>query len=140
VEPTAGTLVYRGRHETDPRTWVVDAVELNTGIVTRLHQSARFSIAPQAWPGGGVLVSDPGPRLVGRPADAAAERLPFPHGAGVDIVTAKSGGERFVAMTRNRPRERDLVYVVDRQTQRHAIYAPLPGVRLTVAGFSETAP
>ena len=130
-EPSA-TLVYRGRHESDPRRWVVDSVDLAGGQTARLYEGDTFALAPHAWPGGGVSLnpSEGGMALLG-----SADTLRAPLGPGVDWVRAVSGDGRFVALLHIVDGQLPLPFVVDRQSQAPLRLPAVAGARMAIAGF-----
>ncbi len=132
VDSVSETLVYRGRHEDDPRRWVVDALELATGAETRLFEGDSFSLAPHVWPGGGVAINPGrrGLRLLG-----SGDSLVSPMGPGVDLVRGVSQDHRYVALLHTVQGRLPLPFVVDRQTSRLAPVPTPPAARVAVAGF-----
>ena len=123
-------LVYRGRHERESRTWVVDVLDLSQGTRRRVHESASFSLAPHAWPDGAVALSPDqnGLMLLGSSAPVRA-----PLGAGVDVVRALH--ERFVALLHTREGAFDVPFLLERSTGK-SYPLPAPGrTRVDIVGF-----
>lgn len=136
VDTERGVLVYRGRHETDTRRWVVDEVDLASGATRRLYEGASFALAPHVWPDGGVAVN-PGRRglhLLGSPDAVLA-----PLGPGVDVVRGVSQDRRFVVVQHTAARGLPVPFVVDRRQGRACVLAAPVDQRVAVAGFVELA-
>ncbi|MBW2454957.1 MAG: hypothetical protein JRI68_10615 [Deltaproteobacteria bacterium] len=132
VDPVGGQLVYRGRHEDDPRRWVVDTLDLAKGARQRLYEGDSFSLAPHVWPGGGVAIN---PRRRGLQLLGSGDGLVSPMGSGVDLVRGVSQGDRYVALLHTVQGRLPLPFVVDRQTSGVAPVPTPPGTRVAVAGF-----
>jgi hypothetical protein len=123
-------LVYRGRHERESRTWVVDVIDLARGTRRRIHESASFALAPHAWPDGAVALS---PDQSGLALLGSMDRIRAPLGSGVDVVRALRG--RFVALLHTRERAFEFPFLLDRTTGKsHPL--PAPGrTRVDIVGF-----
>lgn len=136
VDAHAGRLIYRGRHEHDARRWVVDSVDLQSGQQQRLYDGHSFSIAPHAWPGGGVAINRGrgGLELIG-----ASDTVHQPFGPGVDVLRAVSADGRFVALLHTRRGRQAHAFVIDRQSDSSAALDVIAGSRHAIAGFLEGA-
>ncbi|WP_437736691.1 hypothetical protein [Sorangium sp. So ce1335] len=134
IDEAAGALVYQGRHEVDPRTWVIDRIDLGTGKRTRLETSASNGLAPHVWPGGGLAYT-PDPRkglvLVGA---RAAVRGPL--GAGVDAIQAVSPDAAWVAALHTSPSAFPVPFAIRAESGKVAAIPAPPGARVAVAGFT----
>jgi hypothetical protein len=127
-------LVFRGRDESDARTWVVDAVDLRSGERRRLHTSRTFALAPHVWPDGGVALSEGEDGLVLLESPDPVSR---PLGAGVDLVRDVSDDGLFVAVLHTSPGHMPVPFVLDRAAgDTHRVPVP-PGARASLAGFAE---
>lgn len=126
-------LVYRERDDRDSRVWVVETIDLSSGRSQRLHEGPSFSVAPHAWPGGGIALS---PEGRGLELLGSRDRLHAPLGAGVDVVRAVSSDGRFVALLHTREGALDVPFVVDRRSS-SSFRLPVPaGTRVDIAGFT----
>jgi hypothetical protein len=133
IDEAAGAVVFQERDEQDSRMWTVDRLDLATGARTRLHRSASMSLAPFAWPGGGVALS---PNGRGGLSLLGAGRLdPAPLGEGVDMVRAASAGGAWVAALHTVAGRLPVPFAVDTRTGAAAALAAPPGVRVEIAGF-----
>jgi hypothetical protein len=142
VDQQAGRLVYRGRHEHDTRRWVVDSVDLRSGHRRRIYEGRSFSLAPHAWPGGGVAIN---PARAGLELIGASDAVHRPFGPGVDMLRDVSSSGRFVALLHsfppNKHRGRQAhPFVIDRKSDRSAAIEVVPGARHAIAGFVEGTP
>ncbi|MBI4702118.1 MAG: hypothetical protein HY744_13370 [Deltaproteobacteria bacterium] len=140
VDEQRGKLVYRGRHETDARRWVIEEIDLASGTRARLYEGASFSLAPHVWPAQGAQAAvafNPdgrGLRLL-RSSDAVASPL----GPGTDVVRSSSADGRFVVGEHFAAGKLPVAFVVDRPLGK-ARPLPVPeGARIAVAGFVEPA-
>jgi hypothetical protein len=133
----AQRIVFRGRHQSDSRTWVVDALDLTSGALTRLHQGPSFSLAPHVWPDGGVAINQgqSGLSLLG-----SRDSLRAPLGPGVDRVRAFSSDARFVAALHTRAGELAVPFVLDRRSGKGERLPAPARTRVAIAGFVEAAP
>ncbi len=136
VDHAGGRLIFRNRHETDSRRWVVDALELTPSgsgaALKRLYSGTSFSLAPHAWPGGAVAIN-PGQR--GLRLLSSSDPVSPPLGPGVDLVSARSQDPPFVAIEHSRAGKLSLPYLLDRYS---GAIQPLPFGRLArvaIAGF-----
>jgi len=134
IDEAAGAVVFQERDEQDRSVWTVDRVDLATGARTRLHRSASMSLAPFAWPGGGVALSTNG--RAGLALLGGAGRLqPAPLGEGVDFVRAASAGGAWVAALHPVAGRLPVPFAVDTRTGAAAALAAPPGARVEIAGF-----
>jgi hypothetical protein len=129
-----GAVVFQERDEQDSRAWTIDRVDLTTLTRTRLHTDPSASLAPFAWPGGGVAWSRAGHGGLallgsGRPLAAA------PLGEGVDLVRAVSGDRAWVAALHTVPGQLPVAFAVDTRTGAAAALPAPVGVRVEIAGF-----
>ncbi len=134
VDSSRSALVYRGRDETDRRSWTVELLDLPTGTQHRLFTGASFTLAPAVWPNGDVAYNPQGRglRLLGR-----SEPWRSPLGAGVDVLRAVSRDGRFVALLHTVASRLAEAFVLDRDT---GAQLRLPGFgrsRIAIAGFYE---
>ena len=137
IDEAGGAIVFQERDEHDPRAWTIDRMDLATGARTRLATSASMSLAPFAWPGGGVAWSRDGRGglavLSGAPPLTSS-----PLGPGVDLVRAASSDGAWVAALHTVPGKLPVPFAIDTRTgAASAIPAP-PGARIEIAGFVET--
>jgi hypothetical protein len=136
VDEARGAIVLQERDEQDSRAWTIDRIDLASGARTRLVTSPSMSLAPFAWPGGGVVWSLDGRRglsvLGGGPPLTAA-----PLGPGVDLVRAVSQGGAWVAALHTVPSMLPVPFAVDARTGAAAAIPAPPGVRVEIAGFME---
>ena len=134
VDPARGAIVFLERDPHDSRAWTIDRIDLASGARTRLHQSASMSLAPFAWPGGGVAWSVEGRgglALLGKGRPLS----PAPLGAGVDLVRALSTDGAWAALLHTVAGELPQPFAVDTRTgQARALPAP-GGARIEIAGF-----
>jgi len=133
VDEARGMLWFEDRHETDSRRWVVDRVDLVSGARTRIHESASMSLAPHAWPGGGVALNPDGRSglaLLGTTLDVR-----HPLGGGVDLALAESAGGAYVAFLHTLPSRLPVPFTVDTATGEASRIATPDGTRVTIAGF-----
>jgi hypothetical protein len=133
VDGRTGAMVMQERDEHDARAWVIDRVDLATGARTRLHRSASASLAPFAWPGGGIALSESGRGLSlqggTRPLAAA------PLGDGVDVVRDVSTDGAWVAALHTVAGQLPVPFAVDTRTGAAAALPAPGGVRIEIAGF-----
>lgn len=133
VDAQTGTIVMQERDEHDARAWVIERVDLTTGARTRLYRSSSASMAPFAWPGGGVGLSERGRGLSllggARPLAAA------PLGDGVDLVRAISADGAWVAALHTVAGRLPVPFAVDTRTGAAAALPAPSGVRIEIAGF-----
>ncbi|MFT3770124.1 MAG: hypothetical protein QM820_32240 [Minicystis sp.] len=129
-----GVVVFQERDEHDTRAWTIDRVDLASGARTRLHTGPSMSLAPFAWPGGGVAWSSNGrgglAMLAGQRPLAAA-----PLGEGVDLVRAVSADGAWVAALHTVTGKLPVPFAVNTQTGAAAAIAAPGGVRIEIAGF-----
>lgn len=134
VDPARGTIVFLERDAHDSRAWTIDRIDLANGARTRLHESASMSLAPFAWPGGGVAWSVEGRgglALLGKGRPLS----PAPLGAGVDLVRALSTDGAWAALLHTVAGKLPQPFAVDTRTgQARALPAP-GGARIEIAGF-----
>lgn len=133
----AGGLIFQERDEHDARAWTIDRVDIATGARSRLHTGPSASLAPFAWPGGGVAWSrDGGGGLAmlrgGKPLGAA------PLGPGVDLIRAVSSDGAWVAALHTLPGRLAVPFVIDTRTGAAGAVAAPPGARIEIAGIVET--
>jgi hypothetical protein len=133
VDHAAGALLFRGRHEADPRTWTIERVDLASGAVSRLHQGPDMNLAPHAWPGGAVAYNPEGHTglaLLG--GGGAARGLPA---GGVDWVISITedglwaAGQHTVQGALPRP------FALDVAAGRGVLLDAPAGARVAVAGL-----
>ena len=140
IDHDAELLIYRGRHEQEATTWVVDSLDLspgNWGAHDRLYQSAHFSLAPSAWPDGGLAIN---PARQGMTLIGSADVVEKPLGPGVDVVEEFSLDQRFGILTHFETGRVPAIHVIDR-SDGDTLRLPLPiGMRPALAGFVEVAP
>jgi hypothetical protein len=136
VDPERGVLVFRNRHETDSRRWVVDELDLRSRSTHRLFESATFSLAPHVWPGGGVALN---PEQRGLTLLGSKDRVSCPLGLGVDVLEASDAQGRFVAVLHTPAGELGTPLVLDRATGQSWRLAVPDGEQIAIAGFARTA-
>jgi len=130
VDRANARLIYRGRHERQTRTWVVDAVSLDSGKRTRLFRGPTFALAPHAWPDGVAL----NPQRRGLKLIGSSDRIRAPWGDGVDVVRSISPNQRFVAALHTVAGQLPFAFVLDRQGGSVRMVTPA-GSRIAIAGF-----
>jgi len=125
---SGGALVYAGRDEQRSDLWVVERLDPQTGARTRLHRSTVQALAPHAWPGADVAISDGRGLLL-----AAGGRLFADDAAHV----VRAAGAGFAAAWRYAPDARQPdVELIDTTT--HAVTllrAPDEATRLEIVGL-----
>lgn len=132
IDAAAGALVFQGRHEADPATWVVDRIELATGKRARLAASAYNGLAPHVWPGGGVAYTPD--RAKGLLLLGARAPVRGPLGPGVDAIQAVSQDGAWVAALHMNPSEFAVPFAIHAPSgAAFAIPAP-SGARVAIAG------
>jgi len=132
IDRAGHRLIFRGRHESDPKRWTVEALDLSNGSLVRLYQGGSFSLAPHAWPGGGVALN---PRRAGLQLLGSSDRLSAPLGAGVDVVRAFSSSGRFVALLHTVQGALPVAFVIDRASGQARRLPTSAGQRIAIAGF-----
>ena len=134
IDAGAGALVFQERDERDARAWTIDRIDLTTGARTHLHTGASMSLAPFAWPGGGVAYNPEGRAgltLLG----GARPLAEAPLGAGVDGVEAVSADGAWIAARHTVAGKLPVPFAVDTMTGAAAALAAPTGTRLEIAGF-----
>ena len=131
VDPTTGTLVYQGRHETDSRTWVIDRVDLLTLAHDRLVESGSMNMVPFAAPGGFVTYSPEGRGGL----TILGEKAPNLFGEGADWVLAASEEGEYLTGLHTVPGKLSAPFVVDVATGDGVLLQAPSGARVAVAGF-----
>ncbi|KYF68391.1 hypothetical protein BE11_30965 [Sorangium cellulosum] len=134
IDAAAGALVYQGRHEVDPGTWVIDRLDLKTGKRTRIETSASNGLAPHAWPGGGLAYTPD--RRTGLLLVGARAALRGPLGAGVDAVQAVSPDAAWVAALHTNPSALPVPFAIHAESGEVAAIPAPSGARIAVAGFT----
>ncbi|MCC6558839.1 MAG: hypothetical protein IT372_38395, partial [Polyangiaceae bacterium] len=132
IDQTTGALVFQERDELDPKTWVIDRMDLATGQRTRLATSPSHGLAPHAWPGGGVAYT---PDRRGMALLGAAASVGAPLGPGVDAVQAISPDGAWVAALHTNPSAFGVPFAVRSDTGEVAAIPAPPGSRVAIAGF-----
>lgn len=133
VDADSGALVFRGRHESDPRTWTIERVDLASGATTRLHESPDMNLVPRAWPGGAVAYNPEtrtGLAILG--GGPAARGLPA---GGVDWVISISEAGRWAAGLHTVQGALPLPFALDVAAGRGVPLRAPAGARVTVAGL-----
>lgn len=135
IDEAAGALVFQERHEADPRTWVIDRLDLATGARTRLLESPHIALAPHAWPGGGLAYTQD--RRLGLTVEGApvSTRVRGPMGAGAAAVQAVSPDGAWVGVLHQADRGLPVPYALRSSTGELAAIPAPPGARVFVAGF-----
>ncbi|WP_437959731.1 hypothetical protein WME76_08840 [Sorangium sp. So ce119] len=134
IDAAAGALVYQGRHEVDPGTWVIERLDLKTGKRTRIETSASNGLAPHAWPGGGLAYTPD--RRTGLVLVGARAALRGPLGAGVDAVQAVSPDAAWVAALHTNPSAFPVPFAIHAESGEVAAIPAPSGARIAVAGFT----
>ncbi|WP_433935721.1 hypothetical protein AB3662_13395 [Sorangium cellulosum] len=134
IDAAAGALVYQGRHEVDPGTWVIDRLDLKSGKRTRIETSASNGLAPHAWPGGGLAYTPD--RRTGLLLVGARAALRGPLGAGVDAVQAVSPDAAWVAALHTNPSAFPVPFAIHAESGEVAAIPAPCGARIAVAGFT----
>ena len=132
VDPVTPRLVYRGRHQSDARRWVVDALDLSTGSQTRLYDGVSFSLAPHVWPGGSLAIN---PRRGGLRLIGSSDPIASPLGPGVDVIRSLSNTERYVVFLHTVQGSLPVPSVIDRKSGATRRLAAPPGTRVAIAGL-----
>lgn len=136
VDAARGVLVFRGRHESDRRRWLVERVEIASGERQRLYEGRSYALSPHLWPGGAVAFNPDGRGLA---LLGSSESVTHPLGPGVDVLRDVSRDERFVALLHTVAGRLPQPFVIDRAGGKaHRIEVPAPG-RVAIAGFVEAA-
>lgn len=134
IDAAAGALVFQGRHESDPKAWVIERLDLTRGKHTRLEVSAHHGLAPHAWPGGGLAYTpDRSTGLVVRGARAAVRS---PLGAGVDAIQAVSQDGAWVAALHTNPSAFPVPFAIHTESGEVATIPAPPYARIAIAGFA----
>ena len=132
VDVTTGTLVYQGRHETDPHVWVIESVDLVTLAHDRLLASASMNMVPHALPGGAVAYNPDGLgglTILGGTAGGG------PLGGGADWVLAASETGQWLSGLHTVQGRLPAPFVLDTASGKAAFLRAPPGARVAVAGF-----
>lgn len=140
VDEGARALVFQGRHEANPRAWVVERVDLKSGERARLAESPSMNLAPHVWPGGGIAYNPDGRSglaLLG--ANAGDSEIRGPMGEGVDAVLAGSQDGRWLAALHTVQGALPVPFAIDTETGAIAALHGPPGARIAVAGFLDNA-
>ncbi len=132
IDTVTARLVYRGRHPSDARRWVVEALDLTAGSQTRLYEGVSFSLAPHVWPGGGIAIN---PRRGGLRLIGSGDPVASPLGPGVDVVRGLSKTERYVAVLHTVQGSLPVPFVIDRTSGATQRLATPTGTRIAIAGF-----
>jgi hypothetical protein len=133
VDAAAGALVFRGRHESDPRTWTIERVDLASGKMTRLHQGPDMNLVPHAWPGGAVAYNPhdrTGLAILG--GGAASRGLPP---GGVDWVISMAESGQWAAGLRTVQGALPVPFALDVAAGRSVVLGAPPGARVAIAGL-----
>lgn len=132
VDSTTGMLVFQNRDEQDPRTWVVDRLNLKDGTTQRLFSSGSMSLSPYVVPGKGILYNPPGHGL-----SSLEGQIPIngPLGSGVDVIAAVSAQGRVLAGLHTQPSSFAVPFVVDTQSGAARVLPAPANTRVVVAGF-----
>lgn len=133
IDEASGALVYQGRHEVDPHTWVIDRLDLGTGKRARIETSASNGLAPHVWPGGGLAYTPD--RSKGLVLVGAGAAVRGPLGAGVDAVQAVSPDAAWVAALHTNPSAFPVPFAIRAESGEVAAIPAPPGARVAVAGF-----
>ena len=131
VDPTTGTLVYQGRHETDSHEWVIDRVDLVTLAHERLASSSSMNMVPFAVPGGSVAYSPEGRGGL----TILGEKAGNPFGEGADWVLAASDDGESLAGLHTVQGKLSVPFVIDVATGQGALLRAPDASRVAVAGF-----
>jgi hypothetical protein len=135
VDPKASRLVYRNRHQSDARRWVVDTLDLTTRAQNRLYEGESFSLAPHVWPGGAVAFN---PKRQGLRLQGTKDPIASPMGPGVDLIRSVSETERFVAALHTVQGRLPVPFVMDRHSGAMERLTTPSGSRVAIAGFVST--
>ncbi len=135
VDDATGTLVFQGRHESDPHVWTIESVDLASGRRTRLRESASMSLVPHALRGGRVAWSRDGRdglTILGAPGRGG------PLGAGADWVVASSDDGRWIGALHTVQGAIGVPFVLDLASGDAFVLPAPPGARVAIAGFVPT--
>ncbi|APR79357.1 Hypothetical protein A7982_04704 [Minicystis rosea] len=129
-----GAVIFQERDEHDSRAFTIDRIDLGSGARTRLHTGPSATLAPFAWPGGGIAWSSNDQAglsiLTGdRPLAAA------PLGRGVDMVRAVSADGSWIAALHTVAGKLPIPFAVDTRTGAAAAIRAVPDARVEIAGF-----
>jgi hypothetical protein len=133
IDEPAAALLFEERHETDPRTWVIDRMDLTTGQRERLISSPHIALAPHAWPGGGFAYTPE--RRLGLTVVDAPVSVSGPLGPGVDTVEAIAPDGAWVALLHT-PAGFQIPFAIRADTGEAAAIPAPSGARIAIAGFA----
>jgi hypothetical protein len=125
-----GAVVFQERSEVDSRTWTVERVDLASGARSRLYAGPSASLAPFAWPGGGVALSRDGHGLA-----MLGGRSLAPLGDGVDLVLAVSPDRAWIAGLHTVAGRLPEAFAIDTTSGAPAALPAPAGAQIAVAGF-----
>jgi len=133
LDEPAGALIFQERHEADPRTWVIDRLDLATGARTRLHTSPHIALSPHAWPGGGVAYTPD--RRLGLTVQGAPVSVRAPMGPGAAAVQAVAPDGAWLGVLHQEGGALPVPYALRSSTGDLAAIPAPPGARVFLAGF-----
>ena len=130
-------LVFAERDEERHDLWVIDRLDLPSGLRTRLHRSNNQHLAPHVWPNGEVAFDGGGAaglQLLGG-------NLHAPLGEGTDVLRAIAADGTRAAVWHYAPNAQwPDVGLLDASGRRAGKIVAPPSTRLEIVGFTSAAP